>query len=67
MIDEILYNLLCQLLEINQIGSLNNTPLAESAVEIKHYLMNAFGNRDRMDYGTGHELSFLAFLMCYVF
>jgi len=64
VIDEILYNLLCQLYEINQTGSLNNTFLKESVVEIKHYLMNAFGNRDRMDYGTGHELSFLAFLMC---
>lgn len=36
--------------------------LEDSVVEISHYFSNSFGNRDRMDYGTGHELSFLAFL-----
>lgn len=41
-----------------------NTPafLEDSVVEISHYFSNSFGNRDRMDFGTGHELSFLAFL-----
>ncbi|KAI2610117.1 Phosphotyrosyl phosphatase activator [Hypoxylon fragiforme] len=30
--------------------------------EIKSYLLGGFGSAQRLDYGTGHELSFLAFL-----
>jgi len=36
------------------------TPLAE----IKAYLLGSWGSAQRLDYGTGHELSFLAFLAC---
>ncbi|KAL8748662.1 MAG: hypothetical protein Q9184_007158 [Pyrenodesmia sp. 2 TL-2023] len=32
--------------------------------EIRSYLLGAFGSAQRLDYGTGHELSFLAFLGC---
>ncbi|KAM3440369.1 hypothetical protein NHJ13734_003308 [Beauveria thailandica] len=32
--------------------------------EIKSYLLGAFGSSQRLDYGTGHELSFVAFLGC---
>lgn len=32
--------------------------------EIKHYLLESFGNNERVDYGTGHELNFLVFLYC---
>ena len=32
--------------------------------EITPYLLGAFGSSQRLDYGTGHELSFLAFLGC---
>lgn len=32
--------------------------------EAQNYLLGAFGNPQRLDYGTGHELSFLAFLGC---
>ncbi|ETS78100.1 Serine/threonine-protein phosphatase 2A activator 1 [Pestalotiopsis fici W106-1] len=31
--------------------------------ELKAYLLGAFGSPQRLDYGTGHELSFLAFLI----
>jgi len=31
-------------------------------VEITSYLLGAFGSGQRLDYGTGHELSFAAFL-----
>ncbi|PSN75161.1 Phosphotyrosyl phosphatase activator [Corynespora cassiicola Philippines] len=30
--------------------------------ELEAYLMGSFGSAQRLDYGTGHELSFLAFL-----
>ncbi|KAI9054551.1 hypothetical protein LZ554_001707 [Drepanopeziza brunnea f. sp. 'monogermtubi'] len=32
--------------------------------EVTPYLMGGFGSSQRLDYGTGHELSFLAFLGC---
>ncbi|KAF2728418.1 Phosphotyrosyl phosphatase activator [Polyplosphaeria fusca] len=32
--------------------------------EIEAYLMGSFGSSQRLDYGTGHELSFLAFMGC---
>ncbi|KAK5987722.1 Serine/threonine-protein phosphatase 2A activator 1 [Cladobotryum mycophilum] len=32
--------------------------------EVASYLLGAFGSPQRLDYGTGHELSFIAFLGC---
>jgi serine/threonine-protein phosphatase 2A activator len=32
--------------------------------ELEQYLLGSFGSPQRLDYGTGHELSFLAFLGC---
>jgi serine/threonine-protein phosphatase 2A activator len=32
--------------------------------ELTAYLLGAFGSAQRLDFGTGHELSFLAFLGC---
>jgi serine/threonine-protein phosphatase 2A activator len=31
--------------------------------ELKTYLLGSFGSAQRLDYGTGHELSFLAFII----
>lgn len=33
-----------------------------AAKELRSYLLESFGSAQRLDYGTGHELSFLAFL-----
>jgi serine/threonine-protein phosphatase 2A activator len=32
--------------------------------EVAAYLLGSFGSSQRLDYGTGHELSFVAFLAC---
>lgn len=44
------------------------SPSARSEVpakaELEAYLIGSFGSSQRLDYGTGHELSFLAFLGC---
>ena len=34
----------------------------DSIDELKTYLLGSFGSAQRLDYGTGHELSFVAFL-----
>ncbi|KAK6386065.1 Serine/threonine-protein phosphatase 2A activator 1 [Exophiala oligosperma] len=38
--------------------------LLSARTEIGPYLLGSFGSPQRLDYGTGHELSFLAFLAC---
>ncbi|KAF2453810.1 phosphotyrosyl phosphatase activator [Lineolata rhizophorae] len=37
---------------------------ASSKTELQAYFLGSFGSAQRLDYGTGHELSFLAFLGC---
>ncbi|XP_037462131.1 serine/threonine-protein phosphatase 2A activator-like [Triticum dicoccoides] len=38
--------------------------LAGAEVELAPYLLDSFGNGTRIDYGTGHETNFAAFLYC---
>lgn len=39
--------------------------LPEAAIkEVGGYFVESFGNRTRIDYGSGHELNFLCFLLC---
>jgi serine/threonine-protein phosphatase 2A activator len=44
----------------------NNPESAEVSpkAEIASYFLGSFGSAQRLDYGTGHELSFLAFIAC---
>ena len=37
---------------------------AGAASELSAYLDESFGNQQRIDYGTGHELNFVLFLLC---
>ncbi|XP_071052616.1 serine/threonine-protein phosphatase 2A activator-like [Onthophagus taurus] len=38
--------------------------LHRSIPEIMYYFVDGFGNSTRIDYGTGHEISFLMFVCC---
>lgn len=41
-------------------------PIKEAIPELKTYLVDSFGSYERIDYGTGHELNFVVFLLCMV-
>ena len=48
-----------------KLASFCNAPGFERAIpEIKVYWEESFGHYERIDYGTGHELNFIAFLFC---
>ena len=38
--------------------------LAHASPELSSYWVDSFGNSTRIDYGTGHETTFAAFLYC---
>ena len=46
------------------VATLLPAEIVDASVEVASYLNSAFGNETRIDYGTGHELSFAVFLLC---
>ena len=47
-----------------EILALGSDAEVSARAELEAYLIGSFGSSQRLDYGTGHELSFLAFLGC---
>lgn len=52
----------CLPAEILQQGVNDSEDTCTAKEELMAYLKGSFGSSERLDYGTGHELSFLAFL-----
>ncbi|CAL52137.2 Phosphotyrosyl phosphatase activator, PTPA [Ostreococcus tauri] len=46
------------------VGDITPPERQDLKLELEEYLQNSFGNPLRLDYGTGHELNFVAFLCC---
>lgn len=44
--------------------SFSSTSEVSARDELESYFLGSFGSAQRLDYGSGHELSFLAFLAC---
>lgn len=42
----------------------NSYTYQSAEIELSAYILGSFGEPSRLDYGTGHELSFCAFLLC---
>ncbi|KAH7119782.1 Phosphotyrosyl phosphate activator protein-domain-containing protein [Dendryphion nanum] len=61
IVKERLPDLLAQYLP-SQILAPGSTSETTAKAELEAYLVGSFGSAQRLDYGTGHELSFLAFL-----
>lgn len=60
LVEENADSLLTEHLEVP--GSQSLSDYTGPLQELKAYLLGAFGSAQRLDYGTGHELSFIAFL-----
>lgn len=49
---------------IEQLQKVLPSDIYRAIPEIMVYLEEGFGNATRIDYGTGHEISFIMFLCC---
>lgn len=61
---ELLKEELDDLLNDGLLGETLRTGNGHAKDEVASYLLGSFGSSQRLDYGTGHELNFIAFLGC---
>ena len=61
---ELLERSLEEFLTAGLLGGILGKGNDEARNEVGTYLLGGFGSAQRLDYGTGHELSFIAFLGC---
>ena len=54
--------ILSEFVPLQVLGFKSSTITDGALYELRSYLLGSFGSPQRLDYGTGHELSFLAFL-----
>ena len=62
--DKIIESVEADLLVIGQTANPDFKHFSRAIPELKEYLIESFGSYERIDYGTGHELNFYAFLYC---
>lgn len=55
-------DLIDQYLPTEALSAFNNDSEVTAKSELEAYLIGSFGSSERLDYGTGHELNFMAFL-----
>ena len=63
LVDRRISDLMDSCLPSETLESHPNSEVSAKA-ELEVYLLGSFGSAQRLDYGSGHELSFLAFLGC---
>lgn len=57
-INSVVFDEVNSLLKNNGVD-ISNEPMV---IELTYYIQNCFGSKTRLDFGTGHELSFIAFI-----
>ena len=64
LVEERADGILAEFVPLKVLGFPSSTMQDGALEELRAYFLGSFGSPQRLDYGSGHELSFLAFLAC---